>query len=61
MKKIALALASLLLVGCSQSTTALPNDGVVVDCSSIQSIATGEKAVDLDCLDESSVIDLSSV
>jgi thiol-disulfide isomerase/thioredoxin len=61
MKKIALALASLLLAGCSQNTTALPNDGVVVDCSSIQSIDTGKKAVDLDCLDESSLIDLSSV
>ena len=61
MKKIALAVASLLLVGCSQDTTALPNNGVVVDCSSIQSVATGKKAVNLDCLDESAVINLSSV
>jgi cytochrome c biogenesis protein CcmG, thiol:disulfide interchange protein DsbE len=61
MKKIGLTLASLLLAGCSQSTTALPNDGVVVDCSSIQSVVTGKKAVDLDCLDEGSVIDLSSI
>ena len=61
MKKIALAVAALLLAGCSQNTTALPNDGAVVDCSSIQSVATSKKAVDLDCLDEGSVIDLSSV
>jgi thiol-disulfide isomerase/thioredoxin len=61
MKKIALAVASLLLMGCSQDTTALPNNGVVVDCSSIQNIATSKKAVNLDCLDESAVINLSSV
>jgi thiol-disulfide isomerase/thioredoxin len=61
MKKLAAIAAALLLAGCSQSTTALPGDGVVVDCSSIQSIETGKKAIPLDCLDESSVIDLSSV
>jgi thiol-disulfide isomerase/thioredoxin len=61
MKKTALAVASLLLAGCSQNTTALPNNGVVVDCSSIQSIETGKKAIPLDCLDESSVIDLASI
>ena len=61
MKKVALAVASLLLAGCSQNTTALPNDGVVVDCSSIQSVESSKQAVNLDCLDEGSVIDLSSV
>jgi thiol-disulfide isomerase/thioredoxin len=61
MKKIALAVASLLFMGCSQDTTALPNNGVVVNCSSIQNIATSKKAVNLDCLDESAVINLSSV
>jgi thiol-disulfide isomerase/thioredoxin len=61
MKKLASIAAALLLAGCSQSTTALPGDGVVVDCSSIQSIETGKKAIPLDCLDESSVIDLASI
>ena len=61
MKKSALILASLLLAGCSQSTTALPNDGVVVDCSSIQSIETNAKAVALDCLDESSVVNVANI
>jgi thiol-disulfide isomerase/thioredoxin len=61
MKKVALAVASLLLAGCSQNTTALPNDGVLVDCSSIQSVESSKQAVNLDCLDEGSVIDLSSV
>ena len=61
MKKVALAVASLLFVGCSQNTTALPNDGVVVDCSSIQSVESSKQAVNLDCLDEGSVIDLSRV
>jgi thiol-disulfide isomerase/thioredoxin len=61
MKKIALAVASLLLVGCSQDTTALPNNGVVVDCSSIQSIETDGKAVVLDCLDEGSVVNLANI
>ena len=61
MKKVALAIASLLLAGCSQNTTALPNDGVLVDCSSIQSVESSKQAVNLDCLDEGSVIDLSRV
>ena len=61
MKKSALIVASLLLAGCSQSTTALPNDGVVVDCSSIQSIETNLKAVALDCLDESSVVTVANI
>ena len=61
MKKSALIVASLLLAGCSQSTTALPNDGVVVDCSSIQSIETNAKAVALDCLDESSVVNVANI
>ena len=61
MKKSALIVALLLLAGCSQSTTALPNDGVVVDCSSIQSIETNSKAVALDCLDESSVVNVANI
>ena len=61
MKKSALIVASLLLAGCSQSTTALPNDGVVVDCSAIQSIETNSKAVALDCLDESSVVNVANI
>jgi cytochrome c biogenesis protein CcmG/thiol:disulfide interchange protein DsbE len=61
MKKSALIVALLLLAGCSQSTTALPNDGVIVDCSSIQSIETNSKAVALDCLDESSVVNVANI
>lgn len=61
MKKSALIVASLLLAGCSQSTTALTNDGVVVDCSSIQTIETNSKAVALDCLDESSVVNVANI
>jgi len=61
MKKIAAIAAALFLAGCSQSTTALPGDGIVVDCSSIQSIETGKKAIPLNCLDEGSVIDLASI
>ena len=61
MKKSALIVASLLLAGCSQSTTALPNEGVVVDCSAIQSIETNTEAVALDCLDESSVVNVANI
>lgn len=61
MKKSASIVASLLLAGCSQSTTALPNDGVVVDCSSIQTIENNSKAVALDCLDEGSVVNVASI
>ena len=61
MKKFAVIALTFLLAGCSQSTTALPNDGVVVDCSSIQTIETNVKAVPLDCLDESSVVNLANI
>ena len=61
MKKSALIVASLLLAGCSQSTTALPNDGVVVDCSSIQTVETNTEAVALECLDESSVVNVANI
>lgn len=61
MKKIALALVSLLLVGCSQNTAALPNNGVVVDCSSIEIVESDRKAIELDCLDKGSVINLSNI
>jgi cytochrome c biogenesis protein CcmG, thiol:disulfide interchange protein DsbE len=61
MKKSALIVASLLLAGCSQSTTALPNDGVVVDCSSIQTVETNSKAVALECLDEGSVVNFANI
>ncbi len=61
MKKSALIVASLLLAGCSQSTTALPNDGVVVDCSSIQTVETNAKSVALECLDEGSVVNVANI
>jgi thiol-disulfide isomerase/thioredoxin len=61
MKKFALVIATFLLAGCSQSSTALPNDGIVVDCALIQSVETGEKAILLDCLDEGSVVNLADI
>jgi thiol-disulfide isomerase/thioredoxin len=61
MKKFVVIALTFLLAGCSQSTTALPGNGVVVDCSSIQTIETNVKAVPLDCLDESSVVNLASI
>jgi thiol-disulfide isomerase/thioredoxin len=61
MKKFAVLALTFLLAGCSQSTTALPGNGVVVDCSTIQSIETNAKAVPLDCLDGSSVVNLANI
>ena len=61
MKKLALIAATLLLIGCSQNTTALPNNGVVVDCLSVQSIETNAKAVVLDCLNEGSVVNIANI
>ncbi len=60
--KSALLVASLfLLTGCGTDTSALPGDGLVVDCSSIQTVATSNESVDLDCLDEKSAIDLGQI
>ena len=61
MKKIALATALLLLSGCGQETAALPGDGLVVDCTSIQTIATSNDATVLPCLDGSKDVDLGQI
>jgi thiol-disulfide isomerase/thioredoxin len=61
MKKIALAVALLLLAGCGKETAALPGDGLVVDCTSIQTITTSNESTVLPCLDESSDVDLGQI
>ena len=61
MKKIALAIALLLLAGCGQETSALPGDGLVVDCTSIQTIATSNESTVLPCLDGSTDVDLGQI
>jgi cytochrome c biogenesis protein CcmG, thiol:disulfide interchange protein DsbE len=58
----ALLVASLIfLAGCGRDISALPGDGVVVDCSTIQTVATSNESVDLDCLDGKSTIDLGQI
>ena len=47
MRKLALVVALLLLVGCGQQTSALPGNGVVVDCAAIATIETGSDAAPL--------------
>jgi len=61
MKKVALALALLLLAGCGNQTSALPGDGVVDDCSSIQSVKTENKSAMVSCLDGNSTFDLGQI
>ena len=61
MKKIVLAIALLLLAGCGQETSALPGDGLVVDCTSIQTIATSNESTVLPCLDGSTDVDLGQI
>ncbi len=61
MKKIALAIALLLLAGCGQETSALPGDGLVVGCTSIQTIATSNESTVLPCLDGSTDVDLGQI
>jgi len=61
MKRAALAAALLLLTGCGTDTSALPGDGVVVDCSTIETVATSNESIDLDCLDGKSTIDLGQI
>jgi len=61
MKKVALVLALLLLIGCGQETSALPGDGVVVDCASISAVTTKNKSVLLDCLDGNSSVDIGKI
>jgi thiol-disulfide isomerase/thioredoxin len=61
MKKFALAAALLLLAGCGQDTSALPGNGVVVDCSSIATVKTQNKSVLLKCLDGNSTVDIGQI
>ena len=61
MKKIALAVVLLLLAGCGQETSALPGDGVIVDCTTIQSIKTGKMSAVVGCLDGNSTFDLAEI
>ena len=61
MKKFALAAALLLLAGCGQETSALPGDGVVVDCSTIATVKTDNDAALLKCLDGNSTVDVGQI
>jgi thiol-disulfide isomerase/thioredoxin len=61
MKKFALAAALLLLAGCGQDTSALPGNGVVVDCSSIATVKTQNKSALLKCLDGKSTVDIGQI
>jgi thiol-disulfide isomerase/thioredoxin len=61
MKKAALVAALLLLAGCGQATSALPGNGVVVDCSSISTVATKNESVSLECLDGNSTVNIGQI
>ena len=61
MKKLALAAALLLLTGCGEKTSALPGDGVVVDCSTVATIATENESAFVTCLDGKSTIDVGQI
>ena len=61
MKKFALVAVLVLLAGCGQETSALPGNGVVVDCSSISTVTTNNDAVLLKCLDGKSTVDIGQI
>ena len=61
MRKLALVAALFLLAGCGQETSALPGNGVVVDCSSIATVTTNNDAVPLKCLDGKSTVDIGQI
>jgi thiol-disulfide isomerase/thioredoxin len=61
MKRLALVAALFLLPGCGQETSALPSDGVVVDCSAIATVKTNNEAGLLKCLDGKSTIDIGQI
>ena len=61
MKKFALVAALLLLAGCGQETSALPGNGVVVDCSTIATVKTDNDAALLKCLDGNSTVDVGQI
>jgi thiol-disulfide isomerase/thioredoxin len=61
MRKLALVAALLLLAGCGQERSALPGNGVVVDCSSIATVTTNNDAALLKCLDGKSTVDIGQI
>ena len=61
MKRFGLVAALLLLAGCGQETSALPGNGVVVDCSTIATVKTDNAAALLKCLDGKASIDVGQI
>jgi thiol-disulfide isomerase/thioredoxin len=61
MKKLVIVTVLFLLAGCGQETSALPDNGVVVDCSSISTIETDNQAALLKCLDGNSTVDIGQI
>ena len=61
MKRLAMVAALFLLAGCGQETSALSNDGVVVDCSAIATVKTNNEVALLKCLDGKSTIDIGQI
>ena len=61
MKRFGLVAALLLLVGCGQETSALPGNGVVVDCSTVATVKTENESARLKCLDGKSSIDVGQI
>jgi len=61
LKKFVLVAVLLLLAGCGQETSALPGNGVVVDCSTIATVETNNDAVLLKCLGSNSTVDVGQI
>ena len=61
MKRFALVAVLLLLAGCGQETSALPGNGIVVDCSTIATVETDNDAALLKCLDGNSTVDVGQI
>ena len=61
MKKFALVAVLLLLAGCGQETSALPGNGVVVDCSTIATVKTDHDSALLKCLDGNFTVDVGQI
>jgi thiol-disulfide isomerase/thioredoxin len=61
MKKVALVSALFLLAGCGQETSALPGNGVVVDCSTIATVETANESALLKCIDDNSTVDIGQI